>query len=99
MLIQILLGDECRRFCEHNEEVKATVPPERLLVFDVKQGWEPLCAFLGVPVPDGPFPHVNDTESFKQMYSEWERVGNTILATTAAVGVAAIAIGAYLCRS
>ncbi|MFV0526353.1 MAG: sulfotransferase family protein [Acidimicrobiales bacterium] len=41
-------------------EVVATVPPDRLLVFDVADGWEPLCAFLDVPVPDEPFPHVND---------------------------------------
>ena len=39
--------------------------PDRVLVVDVKQGWEPLCAFLGVPVPeDEPFPHVNDTAAF-----------------------------------
>jgi hypothetical protein len=43
-----------------NREVEATVPAGKLLVFDVKQGWEPLCAFLGVPVPEGPFPHAND---------------------------------------
>jgi len=49
-------------FNEYTEEVKRTVPPERLLVFEVKQGWEPLCEFLGVPVPDTPFPHVNDRE-------------------------------------
>jgi Sulfotransferase domain len=53
------------RFHQHNCDVEATVPPERLLVFDVKQGWEPLCAFLGVPVPAGePFPHVNDAADF-----------------------------------
>ncbi len=48
-------------FNRHNEEVIATVPPEKLLIYEVKQGWEPLCAFLGVPVPAGkPFPHVNN---------------------------------------
>ncbi len=41
-------------------EVVATVPADRLLVFEVADGWEPLCAFLDVPVPDEPFPHVND---------------------------------------
>lgn len=47
-----------RVFVEHNREVQATVPPERLLVFEVRQGWEPLCRFLGVPVPENePFPH------------------------------------------
>ena len=43
------------------EQVKADIPPERLLVFEVKNGWEPLCEFLDVPVPDEPFPNVNDT--------------------------------------
>lgn len=49
-------------FKEHIEKVKATVPPERLLVFNVKEGWEPLCDFLDVPVPERPFPHVNDRQ-------------------------------------
>ncbi len=44
-------------------EVATTVPADRLLVFDVAQGWEPLCEFLGVPTPYGPFPHVNDRAS------------------------------------
>jgi sulfotransferase family protein len=49
----------------HILAVRAAVPPERLLVFDVQAGWGPLCAFLGVPVPaDELFPHVNDTTSF-----------------------------------
>ncbi len=39
--------------------------PERLLVFSVKDGWEPLCEFLGVPVPSSDFPRTNDTEQFK----------------------------------
>ncbi len=47
-------------FKAHIEEVKRVVPAERLLVFEVKQGWEPLCAFLGVPAPDEPFPHLNE---------------------------------------
>lgn len=51
-------------FNQHNEEVKRHVPPEKLLVYQVKEGWEPLCAFLGVPVPDMPFPHLNDRQTF-----------------------------------
>jgi hypothetical protein len=46
------------------EEVRATIPTERLLVFDVAEGWAPLCRFLDVPVPDTPFPHMNSTEQF-----------------------------------
>lgn len=47
------------RYIRHIEEVKATVPAERLLVYSVSEGWEPLCRFLGHPVPDVPFPHAN----------------------------------------
>ena len=51
-------------FIAHNEEVKRVVPPERLLVWEVSDGWEPLCAFLDVPVPDQPLPHANDRATF-----------------------------------
>lgn len=47
-------------FERHIAEVKTAIPPERLLVFDAREGWEPLCAFLGVPVPDEPFPESNE---------------------------------------
>jgi hypothetical protein len=48
----------------HIEEVKRAIPPERLLVFEVRQGWAPLCKFLGVPVPATEFPRVNERENF-----------------------------------
>jgi hypothetical protein len=51
-------------YAEHNEAVRHEVDPDRLLVFEVTQGWEPLCAFLGVDVPDGPFPRSNDRAAF-----------------------------------
>ncbi|MCA9689378.1 MAG: sulfotransferase family protein [Myxococcales bacterium] len=49
----------------HLAEVRSHVPRERLLEFDVKQGWAPLCAFLGVAAPDGPFPRANDRAEFQ----------------------------------
>jgi hypothetical protein len=49
-----------------NQEVKDTVPEDRLLVWDPKDGWEPLCEFLEVDVPEQPLPHVNDTENFQK---------------------------------
>lgn len=55
-----------RVFQKRVAEVQATVSPDRLLIFDVQQGWAPLCAFLGRPVPDVPFPHVNDRETLKR---------------------------------
>ncbi len=51
-------------FTKFNNDVIATVPKEKLLIFEIKEGWEPLCKFLNVPVPDEPFPKVNDTEEF-----------------------------------
>lgn len=57
----------------HNAAVRAAVAPPRLLEFDVAQGWEPLCAFLGVPVPGGEFPNVNDREQFKLLFQLDER--------------------------
>lgn len=50
-------------------EVRATIAPGRLLVFDVAEGWEPLCAFLQVPVPDRPFPRTNNRDDF------WVKLG------------------------
>ncbi|WP_067814862.1 sulfotransferase family protein [Actinomadura kijaniata] len=51
-------------FNRHNDAVRQLVPAERLLEFDVTQGWEPLCHFLDVPVPDRPFPRRNDRKQF-----------------------------------
>ena len=53
-------------FARHNQAVQESIAPDRLLVFGVKEGWEPLCSFLDIPVPDDePFPHVNDTAAFQ----------------------------------
>ena len=56
-------------YLRRTEEVRAAIPPSRLLVFDVTEGWQPLCGFLGVPVPDRPFPQLNSTAQF------WDSVG------------------------
>lgn len=55
-----------RRFNLHNEEVIKTIPKERLLVFNAKSGWDPLCNFLNVPVPENPFPKSNSKDEFIQ---------------------------------
>jgi hypothetical protein len=55
------------RFNRHTAEVRAHVPADRLLVYQVKEGWGPLCEFLGVPAPEGkPFPRLNDREEFRK---------------------------------
>ena len=57
-------------YLKHNQRVKDEVPAEKLLVFDSKQGWGPLCAFLDVPVPDEPYPHTNTTGEFTAAMQE-----------------------------
>jgi len=53
-------------FERHNEEVRRRVPAEKLLVYEVKDGWDPLCDFLGVEAPDKPFPRLNDTAEMRR---------------------------------
>jgi hypothetical protein len=82
-------------FHRHNAEVRRSVPPERLLVFDVREGWEPLCDFLGVEVPDEPFPHLNDTREMRR------RLLGLVAVSAAApvlVGAGVIAALTYLLR-
>src|SRR5262249_50864140 len=62
---------EC--FHRHIDEVKAHVSGERLLVFDVAEGWSPLCEFLDVAVPAEPFPRINDTTAFRRMLAARRR--------------------------
>jgi hypothetical protein len=57
-------------FTRRNQSVIDALPPERLLVFSPKQGWEPLCAFLDVPVPNVPFPRVNSRDELTQFLDE-----------------------------
>lgn len=59
-------------FVSHNEAVQQVIPPDRLLVYEVKSGWAPLCEFLGISKPEAAFPHANQREEF------WDLVqGNT----------------------
>jgi hypothetical protein len=58
-------SESMRRAMERfNEEVKDGIDPDRLLVWSVQDGWEPLCEFLELPVPEIPFPHLNDSQEF-----------------------------------
>jgi len=54
----------------HLAEVRNAVPADRLVVWRPGDGWEPIAASLGVPVPDEPFPHVNDTASYQREIAE-----------------------------
>ena len=68
----IALADSMERY---NDEVKQMVPSDRLLVWSAEQGWDPLCEFLEMPVPQAPFPHLNDKDMFI------ERIVEAALAT------------------
>jgi len=72
--MQKVMGDYCDKataiaaFEENNRLVRELVPADRLLVFNVAEGWEPLCRFLGVDAPEGPFPHQNVRSEFWQHF-------------------------------
>jgi hypothetical protein len=54
----------------YHEQVQRDVPSDRLLVWSVGDGWEPLCEFLEVPVPEMPFPHLNDSKEFNDRLTD-----------------------------
>ena len=62
-------------FRDHIAEVQRSIPAERLLTYRVAEGWEPLCRFLGVPVPQGPYPRVNSSGDYRARYDSDTRSG------------------------
>jgi len=88
-----LLSEEFRmrqNYRKHNAHVIATVPKENLLVWNLKEGWEPLCNFLNKPIPDVPIPHDNktgDVEYIQKYFLEqplFKKAGNTMMMYLAA---------------
>ena len=73
---------------QHIEEVKAAVPAAKLLIFSANQGWAPLCQFLGVAVPNGPFPNVNDRAEFQKIKKGIARGAYVILGVGAVIALA-----------
>jgi hypothetical protein len=64
-------GHATRVFREHIAEVQSEIPAHRLLTFDLREGWQPLCKFLEVEVPDIPFPRTNSSKEF--VNEEWKQ--------------------------
>ncbi len=58
---------------QHNEAVLSTLPPERVLLWRASDGWDPLCEFLEVPVPDHPFPRLNDRASLQELIRQFPK--------------------------
>ena len=58
-------------FERHNQAVRDAIDPDRLLVYELGQGWQPLCDYFGVPVPDSDFPHANTSEGFGELLARF----------------------------
>lgn len=102
LLVPKVFGDPRDRarsieiFERHNSEVQEYVPAERLLVFRVQDGWEPLCKFLGREVPQGvAFPHLNEGKETlerltrERLFGPWIRLARIAVPTAAAIGLLA----------
>ncbi len=69
------------------------VPPDKLLIMDVKDGWEPLCKFLEVPVPDEPMPRANDAARAEETA---QQIFGKLISIWAGIGVGVVAISGVL---
>ena len=56
-----------QKYLDYNQTVIDNIPADRLLLYNIRDGWEPLCSFLNVPIPNTEFPHSNDRKSFHQL--------------------------------
>lgn len=77
-------------FRRHVEAVIARVPVERLLVYEVRQGWGPLCRFLGIEPPSVPFPHLNDSAEFRRLVGRRLALGGVGFALLSAATLSAV---------
>ena len=83
-------------FNRHNDQVRRVTPPERLLVYEINEGWGPLCSFLEVPIPEGKlFPHLNDAEEFRSRILRTARTMRLVGWAVVALAVLAV-VGAGL---
>jgi hypothetical protein len=80
-----------RTFREWNRRVSEWVPADRLLVYEVTEGWGPLCRFLETPIPDTPFPHLNDAETFRRRIRRMQALSIAAAVFLTAALVAAVA--------
>jgi hypothetical protein len=83
---------------EHYANVRALVPPERLLEYRLGDGWEPLCDFLGKPIPKEPFPQLNESRDLQEMFERFaikalrRSAVNVAVVVAGAVALAAVAL-------
>ncbi|PYI11622.1 hypothetical protein BO78DRAFT_443746 [Aspergillus sclerotiicarbonarius CBS 121057] len=86
---------ERQAYLDHYARIKALVPSDRLLEFNPADGWEPLCEFLGKPVPECPFPRVNNTQEFLEGRRRrwWRGVAGMVLKVVFPVVVGVLGVG------
>jgi Sulfotransferase domain len=70
--VETAMANMRQKYREHYPAVKAGVPKDRLLKYELGSGWEPLCDFLGKPVPDVPFPHFKEAKTLHLVHSSTE---------------------------
>jgi len=75
-------------FEKRSAEITNTIAADRLLVYQISDGWAPLCKFIGVPIPDMDFPRINSREETKAMLSKLiaasgEQLSDEAMATAA----------------
>jgi len=78
-------------FNNHIKSVKALCPKEKLLKFEVKEGWKPLCDFLGKPIPDCEFPYENNTKEMKNRLNRHNYLGNIIFYSVISFSICGLA--------
>lgn len=84
---------------EHADMIRSIVPSDRLLEYDVSQGWEPLASFLGVRIPDAEFPSGHDPQNFLKRFAAVDRRRRQdSLLTLARFGAFAVVSGAVVWR-
>lgn len=81
------------------DEVKRSVPEEKLLIFNVKEGWEPLCTFLNLPIPAGPFPNTNDSKMMKARFRKGKIMAYLIVVGFPCLLAALTSFYFYLCKN
>jgi hypothetical protein len=79
-------------FERHDAEVQRRVPKDRLLVYDVKAGWGPLCEFLGVEEPEEPFPRTNDAAEMRRRLRGVKAISIAVPVTLTLLAGAALAL-------
>ncbi|KAL8860213.1 MAG: hypothetical protein Q9198_010591, partial [Flavoplaca austrocitrina] len=87
-------GEKCKqKYLEHYDYVRRVTPKERLLEYEVKEGWEPLCKFLVKEIPGGDFPNVNDKDNFVKGHGMLWAYVMFNAAKNVAIGTASIGVG------